>query len=196
MKLYLIIPILLSAFIIIGILICNFKTFKIERYMRSRIKTSTVLDIFTMSFYEKKVGGVCYADSRVNRGSKKSEVVIDSGYIKFLRTNQKEQEWEEICERNIQQAINLGFSKRLVTNSIIYEYKTNSGDFLNFHRNGDKFDLHGNDINVNNHNISISCKNDEILLEKKPGWKNISDDYDSIKTLIDNFKKFEQSSIK
>lgn len=192
MKLYLILPIILASFIFVIVPICCFRTFKIERYMRSRIKTSTVLDIFTMSFYEKKVGGVCDADSRSNRGSKKSEVVIDSKSIKFLRTNQKEQEWEEICERNIQQAINLGFSKRLVTNNIIYEYKTNSGDFLKFHRDGDENDRYRNDNNV----ISISCKNDEILLEKKPGWKSISYEYDSIKTLIDNFKQFEKSSIK
>lgn len=177
MNLYLFFPIVFAGFVFITILICNYRTFKIEDYMQSKIKESTVLDIFNMTSIERKLGLI--QEPLPSRKKKNLNVFIEAGngLIQFFRTNQNDREWEEICARNFKQAIDMGFSKKLFMTCV---HKTNLESL-------EKTYEHWHDSYI----LSVNFNNKEITLTNPGGWKLISPEYNSIMPLIENFRKFK-----
>lgn len=186
MTLFLILPLTFAAFIVLTISFCYYRTFKIERYMQSKIRESTVLEIFNMSSIEKYLGLI--VRPLPSRKDASRDAVIDRDKsITFLRTNQNDQEWNNAVERNLKQAIEWGFSKISDSNDFEYDNKTESEDFKKFNKYVYAFDI-----------ISIKCKNNEIFLSvKNPyGFRYMTSEYYSIKPLINNFNKFKNQFTK
>jgi hypothetical protein len=146
--------------------------------MQSRMNNSTALDIYNMSFMEREIG------LGKNKIGDKSElknnlsvlIKFDAirngdnsdghGYFSISRINQNDSEWEEIIQNNIQQSVNSGFIKNLVT----YVYKVI------------KYPKYFNTLKCNEQSISFHY--DFFGYNDLKNYR-----HSSIKQLIENYKK-------
>lgn len=135
--------------------------------MQLRIINSTIIDIINMSENDRRIG--LKAITTMKRQNKFK--ILFEGYhtIKYLKTNENEQEWDRICARNIQQAINLGFLKKNI-DGYDYDLFTDHGSYLGHYEKKIKI-VSWPDWGDDYH-IKINCDNDEIILINPRGWNN------------------------
>jgi len=164
MNLYLIIPVFVSVFIVVIIPYCFFRTFKFERMMQLRIINSTIIDIFNMSSDDRRIG--LNANTTLRKQNKFKILFAGNDTIKFFKTNHNEQEWHKICARNIQQATNLGFLKK-IANVYDFDLFTDHRTDLVYYEKKFTFNYSNND-----YVIIIRCSNDEIILINPHGRNN------------------------
>jgi len=177
MNLFLIIPLALVAFVLVVISICIIKTFEIERYIHSKIESSSVFDILNMSYDERTIG--LGENNFQDKQRKNQHITIDMSLsktivIKISKTVKTEKDWKAICEMNICQAKEYGFNEKSSTNKLEY---------------------HCNNTWVEK---SLNCTEDSITLNIKGEISRLvscnfsSYEFHSVIPLIDSFKNFKE----
>jgi hypothetical protein len=109
------------------------KVSEFEMYYRRKIQHATILDIFNMSDVERTISLGKSFFYNPELGKNKMRIISEKEKLTINRTFESDFAWEDFCEKNIRQAINVGY-----TSEHSIEKQKNCNTILSFYIDSSK----------------------------------------------------------